>query len=123
MSKVTPIVNNHGGKIHLNYAPGSSTGTSNTVTLPVKVVVDPTGDIPDVLIRLKLPEGHFRFENNTFTHTEKAGKMANDESVIVEFKIICDIVDPSDKMALTVVTSDEFDIPEQEEFITYDIEK
>jgi len=121
MSDVKSSIISAGGSIHLNYAPGSEVGISNPITLGLQLQVVPSGDIPDGLIELILPEGHFKFNNNSNQLVRDLGKVTDGQAVNVEFKIVCDIPDPSADMSLIIHSQDKFDTGVDTVLTTYSV--
>jgi hypothetical protein len=106
MSIVIPNIANQGGSIHLQYAPADPHGISNKVTISLTLDIQPASDVPKVILELELPEGHFRFNNNAKIITKDLGKMNNGDAINYEFVILCDILNPSDVLAMIVSTRD-----------------
>ncbi len=123
MSAVNINIVSKGGSVQLTYPAGSENGTSSEIGLKIKISVDPSDEVPNVIATLNLPAGHFSFSSGKGQITSDLGKMADGDEATVTFSVKCDTDAPGGQMAMQASVQDKFDQPTPPADLIYDVVK
>lgn len=101
MTKIQPTCTAN-GSIHLKFASELPYGISTLVTFSVLLRIMPADRQPRVLLRLELPDGYFRFEDDSLVQTRSLGFVTDGQTRLVTFKLLSHSTTPANSVLLLV---------------------